>query len=106
MAGLSLFVVKKVVFYFKNIEKIEIVSGHAKGADQLGERFATERKLGLKLFTAEWEKYGRSAGYRRNEEMGRYADALVAFQINGSKGTQHMIDFAKKNGLKVRVVKM
>ena len=83
--------------------QIEIVSGHAKGADSLGERYAKERGYSLKLFPAKWEAYGKRAGYLRNEEMANYADALIAFWDGESKGTEHMINFATEKGLNVRV---
>lgn len=91
-------------------ENVEIISGTARGADQLGERFAKEYKLNLVKFPANWDSFGKRAGYLRNAEMSKYAkqDAelgvLIAFW-NGSKGTKHMIDLATKDGLKVYVVK-
>lgn len=87
-------------------EEIEIVSGGAKGADTLGERYAREREYKLTRFVAEWDKYGRSAGPRRNEQMGDYADALIAFWDGKSKGTSHMIEYAKRKGILVRVKMM
>jgi len=84
-------------------ESIEIVSGGAKGADALGERYAMERGYKLTLFPADWDKYGRGAGPKRNEQMGDYADALIAFWDGQSRGTKHMIEYAKRKGLKVRV---
>ena len=45
--------------------KIEIVSGTAKGADKLGERYAQERGYSVKQFPADWGKYGKSAGYQK-----------------------------------------
>jgi hypothetical protein len=93
-------------FYFKNLKKenIEIVSGTAKGADSLGERYATENGLNVKKFPANWEMYKKAAGYIRNEEMAIYADALIAFWDGKSKGTKHMIDLAEKHNLKIKVV--
>jgi len=97
--------------YVVPVDKIyEIVSGCAKGADQLGEKFAKEFKFILKQFPADWDKFGKSAGYKRNEQMALYAkeDAnlgvLIAFWDGSSKGTKHMIDLANKNGLKVYVI--
>jgi len=84
--------------------EIEIVSGTANGADKLGEKYAKEKGYLLKKFPANWDAYGKSAGYKRNEEMALYSDALIAFWDGNSKGTKHMIDLAKKHGLKVRVV--
>lgn len=84
---------------------IEVVSGGARGADSCGEQYAIEYNYPIKLFEAQWEEYGKSAGYRRNVEMAEYADALIAFWDGKSKGTKHMIDIAKEKGLKVRVVR-
>lgn len=100
---------KKNVDYFlqginPNNEEIEIVSGNARGADKLGERYAKEHNLPVKLFPANWDKYGKRAGYLRNQEMANYADVLIAFWDEKSKGTKHMIDIAKKQGLTFIVV--
>ena len=98
---------KKDVDYFLqdfNPSKIEIVSGNARGADKLGERYAKEHNLPVKLFPANWDKYGKRAGYLRNQEMANYSDVLIAFWDEKSKGTKHMIDIAKKQGLTVIVV--
>jgi hypothetical protein len=84
--------------------KVEIVSGHASGVDSLGERFAKDHDLDLKLFPADWDGLGKKAGYVRNEQMAQYGDALLAFWDGKSKGTKHMIDLATKHGLKVKVI--
>jgi len=84
--------------------EIEVVSGGARGADTLGERWARERGTALKLFPAQWDTLGKSAGYRRNEEMAQYATHLVAFWDRKSRGTAHMIGIARRNGLRVVVV--
>ena len=83
---------------------VEIVSGTARGADTLGEKYANEKGYPIKRFPANWNEYGKSAGYKRNSEMAEYADALIAFWDGKSKGTKHMIDLAKSNGLRVKVV--
>lgn len=83
---------------------IEIVSGGARGADALGERFAREKRCSLKLFMANWDRFGRSAGHRRNAEMADYSDVLVAFWNRASPGTKSMIELAKKKGLEVHVI--
>lgn len=89
------------------INQFEIVSGHARGADIMGEKFADEYGIKLKIFPAEWDKYGKSAGYRRNAEMAKYAvegkekgviGVLIAFWDGKSKGTKSMIDLAKRYG--------
>jgi hypothetical protein len=89
---------------------ITIISGHANGADKLGERFAIEHHMNLKLFPADWNTFGMSAGYKRNVQMAEFAKdddgMLIAFHVDRSKGTQHMINIAKKYGLKTFVIQV
>jgi len=89
----------------KTTEEIEIVSGTARGADEMGERFAKEKGYALKQFPADWDTFGKSAGYRRNSQMADYADACVVFWDGKSRGTKHMIDLAEKTGLLLRVAR-
>lgn len=86
-----------------NQTEVEIVSGGARGADALGEKYAKEKNYPIKLFPADWS-LGKKAGYLRNQQMGDYADALIAFWDGQSKGTKHMIDIAKAKGLKLRII--
>jgi hypothetical protein len=87
--------------------KIRIISGTAKGADQLGEKFAKDNHYELSRFPANWDLYGKSAGYRRNAEMAKFAvengniGILIAFWNGKSRGTKHMIDLAKRYNLKI-----
>ena len=89
---------------------IEFISGTARGADQLGEKYVNESIWSVKRFPANWDLYGKSAGYIRNEQMAKYAmsdnsyGVLIAFWDGKSRGTKHMIDLAKKYGLEVHVV--
>ena len=85
-------------------DEIIIVSGKARGADSLGERYALEKGYRIAEFPAQWDKFGKRAGYIRNEEMARYSDACVCFWDGQSKGTKHMIDLSKKYNLKLRVI--
>lgn len=87
-----------------NKTDIEVISGTARGADQLGERYASENNYPIHRYPADWDKHGRMAGYIRNEEMAKNADALIAFWDGSSKGTRHMINIATGYGLQVRVV--
>lgn len=81
----------------------QVVSGTASGADKLGENWAIANKVPLRKFPAEWNKYGKAAGYKRNEEMAQNADALIALWDGISRGTKHMIDIALDHGLIVLV---
>jgi hypothetical protein len=89
--------------FLKDQNNIEIVSGAYKGADLLGERYAAERNYPIKQFPANWRRYGKSAGLKRNTEMAAYADALIAFWDGESKGTKHMIQLAKCNSLNITI---
>jgi hypothetical protein len=83
----------------KKYSNIEIVSGAYKGADLLGEKYAAERNYFIKQFPADWRRYGKSAGQKRNTVMANYADILIAFWDGKSKGTKNMIDLATQAGL-------
>ena len=72
--------------------EVIIMSGHAKGADVLGERFAKEHGLKLEVYPADWKAHYRSAGFRHNEQMGDIANGLIAFWDGESHGTKHMIE--------------
>ena len=50
----------------------------------------------IKYFPADWNTYGKSAGFVRNIEMAENATALIAFWDGKSSGTKHMIETAKK----------
>lgn len=84
----------------------EVVSGRARGVDSLGEQWAEQHNIPVKLFPAEWDKHGKGAGYRRNIEMSRYSDALIAVWDGESKGTCHMMNIARTAGLKVFVFRV
>jgi predicted Rossmann-fold nucleotide-binding protein len=84
---------------FKKLDQLggtisEVVSGCARGVDTAGEVWAKKNNIPVKKFPADWEKFGKSAGYRRNQQMAKYADAVVLFP--GGKGTGHMYDIAKR----------
>jgi len=97
---------KKCNYYFENIrhEGITIISGGARGADRLGTKYATERSYELITINADWDTHGKSAGYKRNTEMGEVADLLIAFWDNKSRGTKNMIDIMKDLGKRYRIV--
>lgn len=89
---------------------IRIISGTAKGADKLGEQFARTSGYLLSEFPAQWNEYGKRAGYIRNEKMAEFAiendniGALIAFWDGTSKGTNYMINIAKKKCLETFII--
>lgn len=94
------FLKEKADSILKNVKSISIVSGGANGADSLGERYAQENEYELIRMPANWDKYGKRAGYLRNEDMAKIADACICFWDGKSRGTGHMIQLAKKYDLK------
>ena len=88
----------------KDTHKVIIVSGHAAGADALGEVYALERGYELETYPADWSR-GRMAGPLRNEKMARVSDALIAFWDGKSRGTKNMIDLANMKGIPVRIIR-
>ena len=84
-------------------EVTEIISGGANGADKLGEILAAKLNKTLTIMPAEWDKYGKAAGYRRNEDMAELGDAVLVLYDGISKGSKHMIELAKKHNKKVWV---
>lgn len=91
-------------YLFYNEKEVQIVSGGARGADALGERYAKERNFDLKVFKADWLLHARSAGVIRNTLMSDNADVLIAFWNGSSKGTADMIKKARIKGLEVQII--
>lgn len=83
----------------------EVISGNAKGADALGELYAFNNNIPVKRFPANWNRYGKKAGYVRNTEMAEYADGLVAIWDGISNGTKHMISHKESHNLNTYVHK-
>ena len=96
--------VNKILQEKKVTHKIVIISGCARGADTLGLRYASENAFDVEEYPADWDKYGKKAGYMRNVEMAKNADALIAFWDGKSKGTKHMIDIATERNLPIRII--
>jgi hypothetical protein len=81
-----------------------VVSGGANGADSLGERWARENNIQTLIFKPDWKKYGKSAGFIRNEDIIKNSDFVVAFWDEISKGTKSSINLAIKHDIPVRIV--
>lgn len=82
-----------------------IVSGGANGADSLGERWARENRIELLIFLPEWNKYGKSAGFKRNVEIVKNSDVIIAFWDGQSKGTKHTIDLASEHKKPLKIIR-
>lgn len=88
----------------KHTHRIVILSGGAKGADALGERYARERGYGLQVYPADWDAHGKAAGPMRNEAMVKCANAAVFFWDCVSNGTRDCLKKARERKIPIRVV--
>jgi hypothetical protein len=85
-------------------QEYTIISGGAKGVDSVAEAKAKELGFNTLVFKAEWDKYGKSAGYKRNITIVENADVVYAFWNGRSKGTKHTIDIAERMKKPVYVI--
>lgn len=76
-----------------------LISGGARGADQLAFEWALEHGVFFVVFPADWDQYGKRAGYIRNTRMldEGQPDHVVAFP--GGRGTEMMISIARSAGV-------
>lgn len=82
-------------------DRIIILSGHCKGTDLMAEKYAAEKEYEIEIYPADWKKYGRSAGPKRNREMVEKSDVVVAFWDSNSRGTKSLIEYANKKNVTV-----
>ena len=87
-----------------NSHKIIILSGTSMRTSHLISVYAKERSLIVEPHEADWDRYGKDAGYRSNEVMISNADALIAFWDGKGRMTGALTDAAKAKGIKVAVV--
>ena len=100
---------KYISYYLNDIRKqnnIVILSGCATGADALGERYAKENGFKVEKYPANWEKYGKYAGPKRNKEMAKNCDCVICFWDGKSKGTKSMITLAEEYKKPIRIIKI
>ena len=78
----------------------KVISGHARGADEYGERLANFWNIPLELYPADWETHGKAAGFIRNQEM-LDSGVDLAVQFPGGNGTKDMRKRLDKAGVRV-----
>jgi hypothetical protein len=91
------------------LPRVTIVSGGAKGADSFAKEYADFRDLKYKEFPADWDRYGKSAGFRRNEEMHKFIAqyeyrGVVAFWDGSSAGTKHNFTLSSTYNNEMRTI--
>lgn len=87
-----------------NISVTEIVSGGAKGADKVAELYAAKQSLKLKIFHAQWQTFGISAGTVRNKQVVDYANYVAVLWDGKSKGTRHVIEYSGETGKPIEII--
>jgi len=80
-----------------------IISGGARGVDALAAEYAASRGIQFTEYLADWDRYGKRAGFMRNCVMIGAADAVIAVWDGTSPGTKHAIEYARSCGKQVFV---
>ncbi len=93
-----------ILRFFDKAAELIILSGGCQGTDALGERYAKENGIQTEIFIPEWDKYGKAAGLKRNEQMALLGDAVICFWDSKSKGTKSMIEEAKKYKKPLKII--
>ena len=89
-------ILEVVCLWELDLSDLTIISGGAKGADSLAGEFATDFDIPIKIYSANWKKYGKAAGVLRNSQIINEATHVVAFPSVTGKGTQDSIKKAKE----------
>lgn len=80
------------------------INGREVSADMLADKTALALGFKVEGYPADWQRHGGRAGRIRNREMlDRCPDLVLAFQRNGSRGTQDCVDEARRRGIAVEV---
>lgn len=94
---------KKELEPYKNKISL-IISGGARGADKLAERYADEFNIPKLIFLADWDKYGKGAGFIRNFKIIESCDCVIAFWDGKSKGTKHSLIIANEKNKPIKII--
>lgn len=81
-----------------------IISGGAKGADSLGERYARENSIEFVLFAADWNKHGKAAGPIRNKQLIEEGKPQLVVAFDPGKGTMNTVGHAERNNIEVIIL--
>ena len=98
-------VLRHLIATVRPVPKIVVVHGAARGADELADRAARAFGMATEPHPADWDAFGKGAGYRRNAEMVKAgADVCLAFFQQGAanRGTSHCVRLAEAAGIRTR----
>lgn len=90
--------------------EVVIVSGGARGADSLAEGHAQRRRFRSVVIKADWDKWGKSAGFKLNRQMFEFIKdkpehGCVCFWDGLSRSTVDDIKLSAEYGVTCRVVR-
>ena len=74
----------------------KIISGGARGIDAFAEDFANDFNIDLQIFKPDWAKYGKKAGFIRNEDIIKNCDICLAIWDGESHGTKHDLELCEQ----------
>lgn len=83
----------------------KVVSGGARGADSLAEKWAKINNIPVTVFPAQWDKYGRSAGMIRNKLIISASDHCIAFWDGVSRGTKNDIELCQRLNVPCSIIR-
>lgn len=81
--------------------EVIIISGTAFDIENMTKQFCDKYKIQMEPHKALWGKYEQRAAYISNEEMIKEADALIVFLFKNSRCIGHLIDLARKKGIRI-----
>ena len=81
-----------------------VISGGATGADSLAEAWANTNGIVTEVYLPNWAKFGKRAGFIRNQDIISNSEACIAFWDGKSKGTLHSIELAKNKNIPITVI--
>jgi len=87
--------------WYRNLKRIRIIHGDARGADTIAHVWAKYRGLEVQPYPARWKEYGKEAGPLRNQEMLDSEDVDVVVAFPGGTGTADMVRRAKRDKIRV-----
>ncbi len=87
---------EQVSFDHREYHFNEVISGGARGADRLGARWAKEHGVKLTELLPDWDRYGKSAGFKRNEDIVAAADFVLCCWDGLSRGSGNSLSIAKR----------
>lgn len=82
----------------------ELISGGARGIDNIAERWADEHGVPKQIFKPNYNLYGRAAPIIRNRLIVKASDIVIAIWDGKSKGTKFIVEYAKQIGVPVKII--